>query len=559
MKKYILTFISCAIATVAVAQFSSAPAFPGAEGYGRYATGGRGAGNSATVTIKHVTNLDDSGTGSLRDAVNGNNRIIVFDVAGTIELKSQLKISKSNITILGQTAPGDGICLKGQNVNIGGDNIIIRYIRFRMGADSGTDADALNSYRHQLSTKKNIIIDHCSMSWSTDECATLYGVTDFTFQWNIVSESLRNAGHIKGSHGYGGIWGGERASFHHNLLAHHDSRNPRLDHDYVSYQRGPVDLVNNVIYNWGGNSCYGGDASSGVGGYKKYNIVNCYYKPGPYTKKKDAKIQRRILDITVNCSNCNSGDNTTVPGHFYVNGNYMYGNAAVTANNRTSSAINNYRAELMSDAKFVADDSRFQYKTISMQTAEKAFDKVLDFAGCSYRRDAVDERVVKETRDGTYTYEGSNGSTGGLIDSQEDVGGWPVLKAGTRPVDSDGDGIPDEWETANGLNPNSASDAVQKTVDTRGYYTNIEVYANSLVEELVKVQRAEVENGETFEEYYPAFNIPTGIDSVDCGKSAVKVEYFSLDGCKLPEPAAGINIRKVTFSNGSTKTDKVIK
>lgn len=506
MKKQIFHLILCAITTSAMAQFSSAPAFPGAEGYGRYATGGRGEGNNANVTIKHVTTLDDSGTGSLRDAVKGSNRIIVFDISGNIELKSTLKIDADNITILGQTAPGDGICLKNHTLQINANNVIVRYIRCRMGDELRTEDDAMNSYRHASNAISNVVIDHCSMSWSTDECATFYGVSDFTMQWCIMSESLRNSVHGKGKHGFGGIWGGERASYHHNLLAHHDSRNPRLDHDYVSNQRGPVDLINNVIYNWGGKSCYGGEASSLNAGYKKYNLINCYYKPGPYTKTLPASKQRRLLDITVDCSNCNvlgKGGHSTVPGHFYISGNYMEGNATVTANNRSTTGIGNYDESLMSDTRFTTNDARFQYDIVSMQTAETAFGKVLDYAGCSYKRDAVDERVTDEVRKGIYTYEGSHGSTGGLIDTQEDVGGWPELKSETV-IDSDKDGIPDDWEEANGLNPRNPDDAVLKTIDERGYYTNIEVYANSLVEAQIKVQRADA--CETFEEYYPKFN-----------------------------------------------------
>lgn len=516
------------------AQFNSAPAFPGAEGYGRYTTGGRGG------TVYHVTTLEDycdntdySSTktkdseivGSLRYAVKKSGaRIIVFDVAGTIELKAPLKIQNDNITILGQTAPGDGICLKNFTVGIFANNVIIRYIRCRLGNDgrryyssgtalSGTDQivedDAMNAYQKTGNEKKNIIIDHCSVSWSVDECGSFYGNQDFTLQWCLLTESLKNAGHTKGNHGYGGIWGGERASFHHNMLANHDSRNPRFDHGYVSTLAGPVDYTNNVLYNWGGNSAYGGENKTGEAS-KKFNMINNYYRYGGATSDKD-----RLLNATTYCTNCASTGTDCVPGTFYISGNYMYGSSTVTNDNTCSSAIvmdskgksyEDWKSGYVSSSKFKATTQDFSsYNTISLHTAEKTYDKVLQYAGASYKRDAVDTRVCNDAKNGTTSYTtstglGSNGAKGGLIDQPSDVGGYPTL-SGTKATDTDGDGIPDEWEDANGLDKNSAADATTYTLDSRGYYQNIEVYANSLVETLVKAQRADAT--ETFEEYYP--------------------------------------------------------
>ena len=255
-------------------------AFPGAEGGGMYATGGRGG------NVYHVTTLDDNSTvGSLRYGIEKGERplIIVFDVAGTIALQKQLNITKGDLTIAGQSAPGDGICLKNYTFRISANNVVVRFIRCRMGDETKTEDDAMQVMSHDNDKYEGIIIDHCSVSWCTDECASFYGMKDFTFQWNIVSESLRNSVHDKGAHGYGGIWGGNNATYHHNLLAHHDSRNPRIDHDYVSTQKGPVSIFNNVVYNWKGNSCYGGESSSKNGSdYKKYNFFNNYYRDHNY-------------------------------------------------------------------------------------------------------------------------------------------------------------------------------------------------------------------------------------------------------------------------------------
>ena len=283
------------------AQFSATPAFPGAEGYGRYTQGAR-AGDDAP-TVLHVTSLED-GTdedkGTFRWALAQRYpRIIVFDVSGTIYLSKDIEIAgqQGMVTVFGQTAPGDGICIANYPIHILADNVIIRYMRFRLGDASLIEDDAINGC--PISSKSNIVIDHCSMSWSVDECASFYNLRQFSLQWCMLSESLRISVHDKGTHGYGGIWGGNTVSFHHNLLADHDSRNIRFDHDYVSTLKGPIDYINNVVYNWGGNSAYGGESANSSGNNKKINMINNYYKPGAASSHKS-----RLLQLTHDCPNC---------------------------------------------------------------------------------------------------------------------------------------------------------------------------------------------------------------------------------------------------------------
>ena len=481
-----------------VEEDGAARAFPGAEGGGMYATGGRGG------KIYHVTSLEDNNTqGTLRYGIENAERplTIVFDVAGTIALQKQLQIKKGDLTIAGQTAPGDGICLKNYTFRIHASNVIVRFIRCRMGDEKQTEDDAMQIMDKYGDSFEKIIIDHCSVSWCTDECASFYGMKDFSFQWNIVSESLRNSIHDKGAHGYGGIWGGTNATYHHNLLAHHDSRNPRIDHDYVSHQKGPVSIFNNVVYNWKGNSCYGGESSSNNGSdYRKYNFFNNYYKPGPVTPSNHIW----FLQPTTSCSNCGG---TILPGHFYMDGNVMHGRDALTADNwkaGTSSPVSVYISE--SNVSKIREANRFATDTYqSVHTGAACLDPVLTYAGASFSRDAIDTRVAKETKDGTSTYKGSNTSakdpsTNGLIDTQTDVAdatwknGWPVYAATAdqlaRIKDSDADGMPDWFEEQFGLNKSDKNDAGQVTLDKNSRYTNLEMYLHYLVKDIVAGQNA---------------------------------------------------------------------
>lgn len=443
-------------------------AFPGADGGAKEITGGAGG------TVYTVTTLsDDNVEGTLRYGLTkvSGKRIIVFAVSGIIEMKTDLNITSGDVTIAGQSAPGDGICLKNYGVNVNADNVIIRYLRFRMGDEKAVEADALSSSHKDNDIKQNILIDHCSISWSTDECASFYGNKNFTLQYCIISESLRVSVHGKGKHGYGGIWGGENASFHHNLLAHHDSRNPRFDHDFVSTLKGPIHFVNNVIYNWGGNSAYGGESRVGSTA-KQINMVNNYYKSGPASSHTG-----RILNPTISCSNCNATEPYTVlPGMFYITGNYVNGN--------TSNTNDNWKGVEPSSTSYKLNAYAGTQHTW-VESAIEAFESVLKHAGASYKRDAIDTRIVKETREGSFTYKGSQGSTGGLIDSQTDVGGWPTYNSGTTLADTDKDGMPDQWEEAILKEKGWSSYGILK-FRSNGYnlsskYTNLEVYLNELV------------------------------------------------------------------------------
>ncbi len=440
-------------------------AFPGAEGFGQNATGGRGG------QVIYVTNLNDSGTGSFRAAVEtAGPRYVLFKVSGNIELKSSLTIRNGDLTIAGQTAPGDGICIKDYPVTISADNIIIRFMRFRMGDAAQQEGDALGGRFH-----KNIIIDHCSMSWSTDECVSFYANENTSVQWCLISESLRNSVHGKGAHGYGGIWGGKNASFHHNLLAHHDSRNPRLgetaDDEFALTDL--VDLRNNVIYNWRGNSCYGGEAMN-------VNIVNCYYKPGPATTKEE-----RIISIDKN-----KKENTPIYGiwgKFFIDGNYIEGSTRATNDNWQFGVYNQFHSSYgdVSASEKMAMRIYEEHPidgNVTTHSAEEAYEKVLDLVGASLVRDAVDSRVIDNVRMGGYSFEGSLGSTKGIIDSQADVGGWPQLASMDPPTDTSGDGMPDVWKEMMKLDPQKKQ-ANGHSLSTG--YENIEVYLHYLVKDIM--------------------------------------------------------------------------
>lgn len=474
-------------------------AFPGAEGFGRYASGGRGG------EVFHVTTLADGmEPGTLRYAVMQKKpRTIVFDVAGTIFLDAPLRIVHGDLTIAGQTAPGQGICIARYPVSLSADNVIVRYLRFRVGNESGMEPDGLSGSEH-----RNIIVDHCTISWSVDETCSIYGNKYATVQWCLISESLRMAGHSKGAHGYGGIVGGTYMSFHHNLMAHHESRVPRLGPHRMTQEHEYVDMRNNVLYNWAGQGCYGGEGML-------VNIVNNYYKPGPATPK-NGPVSYRIASVGVRttdyCHRPDGSPNSWAPmehvwGKFYVDGNVMEGDEETTRDNWTRGIY----AQIQKDkcdgtyTEATRDSIRLyvplETDVVTTHTAREAYDLVLAYAGCSKQRDCIDQRIVEETRQGTATYYGSvsesAGDYPGLIDLPQDVmpagatSPWPQLMATDEEMaaikDTDGDGMPDSWETAHGLNPDNASDGNEVSLSREGF-TNLEVYLNSLVDSITAAQ-----------------------------------------------------------------------
>ena len=504
--------------------FAQQLAFPGAEGGGRFTWGGRGG------KVIEVTNLNDDGLpGSLRYAINQTGaRTVVFRVSGTIALVQDLKITKDSITIAGQTAPGDGICLKNFTFNVSANEVIIRFIRSRFG-DQGAGMpidDAINGYSHTSHAKKKIIVDHCSASWSLDETLSFYGYDSLTIQWCLISESLYNSYDPKGTHGYGGIWGGFNSTYHHNLFAHHSSRNPRFSGPTPAGSGTDssqnLDFRNNVIYNWGFNSSYGGEES-------EINIVNNYYKYGPATK---SSVKSRIFNPY------GAGDST---GTFYIAGNYVDGDTGVT-NNNWKGVVPQYSGFRMSTAQAVTP---FPFPDVTTNTPDEAYTLVLANAGATLpKRDTIDNRIIYEVAHRTATfsghthaYETANGLDTsvphGIIDSQNDVGGWPTLNSLPAPSDSDHDGMPDTWEIAHGLNPYDPTD--RNIVDASGY-TKLEEYLNELAgtPTSVKTGRGSVSaTFNLFQNYPNPFNPSTSVRYQLSSRMHAVLEVFDILGKKV--------------------------
>ena len=592
MKKILFTILTAALAVTASAQ-EQIPAFPGAEGHARYITGGRGG------EVRHVTNLNDSGEGSLREALKGDKpKTIVFDVSGYIDLKSQLDIT-SNTTIAGQTAPEPGVTLRYYTVYFGKcDNVIVRYIRFRRSQvkDVNDGADATWGRK-----RNQIMLDHCSFSWSIDEVASFYDNNNFTMQWCYIAESLTNPGHSKGAHGYGGIWGGKLASFHHNLIAHVTNRAPRFNgaryqwdgykdnmyfdqYQWENYvQAENVDFRNCVMYNCqSGSACYGGPGGGQI------NIVNNYYKAGPSNEKA-----KTVTKVTVG-----SKDNSTpevlygMTSRYYINGNYVSaagdkaadydwkgvdydGGTVLIDGERYSKDPNHMNGSNVAYAEKdgvdyvkIKLDEPCPAGDVTTHDAETAFNKVLAFGGASLYRDLVDSRYVTEVGTGIATYTGPVTKKLGQLDFINDPEGeqdetlpsYPELESKNRLLgyDTDGDGMPDEWEGANGLDPHDGSDANTYTVDSKGWYTNLEVYLNSLVEDIMIGGNSDAD--QTVDEYFPKCEKPVvGIVAHGVSSVILSTDYYSLEGQRLDTPQKGVMIRIEHLNNGQHITTKVIK
>ncbi len=433
------------------------PAFPGAEGAGAFTPGGRGG------QVRIVKNLNDNGPGSFRDAVQAKGpRIVVFAVSGIITLETPVKIDEPFITIAGQTAPGDGICIRNQTVEINTHDVVIRYVRFRRGNMKVRD-DALGGY-----PRRNIMIDHVSASWGLDENLSLYRyivkqpdgtlkkmpVENITIQWSIMSEALD-----LNNHAFGGTWGGHNCSFHHNLFACNTGRNPSIGFG------GSFDFRNNVIFNWRHRVIDGGDGSSQV------NVIANCFKAGPATNP--GPLQYQI------CRAQARGPKDAFPGFgkWYVADNHVFGHPKISADNWAGGVQFDKEQKTrdgiipMSTEKAVRSHQPFPASPITQHKALEAFELVLAGAGATLpRRDTVDKRVTESVRTGKPAFKN------GIIDSPADVGGWPDYKSAPADADTDADGMPDWWETKFGLNPRDSSDAGRDS--DRDGYTNIEEYLN---------------------------------------------------------------------------------
>ena len=434
---FFLASLLLALGLAARVSAAELPAFPGAEGFGATTPGGRGG------KVLFVTNLDDSGPGSLRAACDAEGpRTVLFRVAGTIALKKPIIVTHPFLTLAGQSAPGDGVCLRDAFFGIATHDVIVRHLRSRLGDTSGREDDCIDL----LNGAHHCILDHCSATWSIDECLSTSGVdAHCTIQWCLIGESLNQSKHAKGKHGYGSL---ARAngpmSWHHNLWIHNDARNPRLGDAYDRPPSPTFDVRNNVIYD------YGATASGLTQGHWTANYVGNYIRPGPSSKAK----------TPIHIGNKPVDSNIT----FFIRDNIFEGNDELTADN--SKFIDAYELDGKPQAKTAA--APFATAPVTTVSAKEAYELVLASVGASLPvRDAVDTRLVNDVR----------ARGGKIINSQTEVGGWPVLKSGPLPLDTDHDGIPDAWEISHGLNPRDPADG---SAVAKSGYTNVEEFLNGI-------------------------------------------------------------------------------
>ena len=533
-------------------------AFPTARGFGKFVSGGRGC------KVVEVTNLDDDpanpSEGSLRWALTvagKENATIVFRVSGVIKIQPNaqkvrdLRANLKNVTIAGQTAPGEGILIRGGKMNFGGsDNLIIRNLRFRIGdideADLAkpTDSRFIKGAGFGMENAKNVIIDHCCFGWSGEENMTMYDNHFTTVQWCIVHEGLYDAGHQKGARSYANQWGGSPATYHHNLLAHNYNRSSRLNGASSTTEDRNVfmEYFNNVNYNWGKkNSCYGGENEAGTYSSHECNFVGNYYKPGPSTPSGSY-----FMELSAARSGKTLNPN---PSRWYFADNVMEGSSSATSDNwsaiynKTSYSVAGMKSETLvypSPEVTRLDKCSFDdydlYRTPT-ESAEEAYQHVLDRAG-TINRDQTELRIVNEVRNKQAQYKGTTLNKAGFIDSPDDAEGWPTYAAATPVVDNDHDGMADDWEVAHGLNPADPEDG--KHVASAEGYTALEVYLNSLMGEAVKL-------------------VPTAIRTVVSANSEVVArQYFTADGRQVQRLQHGLNIIRETMADGSVRTMKVM-
>lgn len=511
MNKQTLLACLAAVSLVSAPTVAQQIAFPGAEGWGRFATGGRMTDPVVGSNVYYVTRLDDCTDsqlvkGTLRWALRSGDdtpRTILFNVAGTIKLTSKLKFEHPNVTIAGQSAPGGGICISGANIYVCKDNVIIRYLRFRAGDEADSNYSALD-----VENVKHVIIDHCSFSWSMEENVTMYDNDYTTMQWCILSEPLYYSRHKKGKRGYGAQWGGEKSTFHHNLLAHCVSRSPRVNgardksetigsHD----QFVDTEIVNNVIYNWGSKGAvYGGELEAVVeGAYSRTNLINNYYKPGPAT---NTFTDRWFADLS-------HGPKATGAGEWYIHGNVFEINEYKNDKNGGDHSVVNADnwAYVLEDSKravnirlgntqAMMDSVRLDVpsasSSVKVVAAEQAYLDVTAQAGARLPRlDAVDARILAEAsgRQKPQFHGEYNRTLLGVIDSQNDLkpegagegwSAWPDLTVGAVAIeDADSDGMPDTYEEEKGFDRFNAADGA--SIASNGY-SNLENYLNTIQE-----------------------------------------------------------------------------
>lgn len=442
-RRYLTTYVEdaravCQLAANAVSRRETVPAFPGAEGAGAFAQGGRGG------RVVFVTTLDDDGPGSLREACAlAEPRTVLFRVSGIIDLRKAIDIRAGRLSIAGQTAPGSGICLRGAGISVSADDVIIRYLRIRPGDVLGREVDGIS-----VSDSRRVIIDHCSVSWAVDEGLTVTGTSDaVTVQWSLITEGLNNSVHKKGAHSMGSLIRSHDGvySFHHNLYAHNRTRNPRPGDNYDQSQGVLLDFRNNVVYDWGDMCGYGVKESF------RMNYIGNFLKPGPSTAPRVRAVAFQVGG----------------PGNrLFLDNNTMVGCREENADNWRMIAWD--KNVIGANRDRVRAAVPFDVPKVNTESAKTAHAKVLKNAGAILpTRDCVDARIIQSVRKGS----------GCIIDTQDAVGGWPVYRSALPPADSDADGMPDKWERKHKLDPSDPADGIQDT-DGDGY-TNLEEYLNA--------------------------------------------------------------------------------